>query len=310
MGQFSNHPLNRRHNIDSVMNSLWDFYKNRFLTLFLMSFVMSLAIQYASTMINIKEIQEITDPVVMLEKMKEYIGPIVIICLLNLLFTTVIQYFILYNPVDSENNIFNSIIRSLKYYVPFLIMMVLLGIVGLIAIALGIIAFVIGVFFSFLYIMTLYFFMLPILMTEGSNIVSAISRTFTLAHRNFWTNIGWVAVFAIILIVISLIFSGIILLPFTGSFMKTLADPESASAIADYSTRPLYIILSSVANALTFPLMPIFASILYFNGKAVEEQKQEQTITLEDTDNNRVRVEDLYAKPYSDDHPDNPENKG
>lgn len=308
MDQFSNHPLYRRYNIDSVMNCLWDFYKKRFLTLFLMSFIMSLVIQYASTMINIKELQEITDPMVMLEKMKEYIGPILIICLINLLFTTIIQYYILYNPVDSENNIFNSIIRSLKYYIPFLIMMVLLGLVGSIAIALGIIAFVIGVFFSFLYIMTLYFFILPILMVEGSNIGSAISRTFKLAHRNFWTNIGWVSVFAIILIVISLIFSGIMLLPFTGSFIKTLTNPESASAIADYSVKPLYIILSSIASALTFPLMPIFSSILFFNSKAVEEQNQ--IITGEDSENNRVRVEDLYAKPFSDDHPDNPDNKG
>ena len=27
----------------------------------------------------------------------------------------------------------------------------------------------------------------------------------------------------------------------------------------------------------------------------------------ENPENDRVRVEDLYAKPYSDDHPDNPE---
>jgi hypothetical protein len=53
--------------------------------------------------------------------------------------------------------------------------------------------------------------------------------------------------------------------------------------------------------------MPIFACILYFNGKAGEEQVQQ--VTYPDPDEGKVRVEDLYAKPYSDDHPENPENK-
>ncbi len=60
-------------------------------------------------------------------------------------------------------------------------------------------------------------------------------------------------------------------------------------------------------NALTLPVMPIFACILYFNGKAREEQNQVKVVLSQEE--NRVRVEDLYAKPYSDDHPDNPDNK-
>jgi hypothetical protein len=53
--------------------------------------------------------------------------------------------------------------------------------------------------------------------------------------------------------------------------------------------------------------MPLFACILYFNGKAGEEQKTETA--LSDPENNKVRVEDLYAKPYSEDHPDNPDKR-
>jgi len=155
--------------------------------------------------------------------------------------------------------------------------------------------------------MTLYFFILPILMIEGPNIGNTITRTFTLAHRNFWSNIGWVAVFIIILIVLSLILSGIILLPFTGSFLKTLMNPEDAANVADMTTNPLFIILSAAVNAVTLPLMPIFACILYFNGRAVEEQAQGAPSVQNES--GTVRVEDLYAKPWSDDHPDNPEKK-
>ena len=161
---------------------------------------------------------------------------------------------------------------------------------------------------SMLYIMTLYLFILPIMMVEGPNIANTISRTITLAHRNFWSNIGWVAVFLIILIVVSVIFSGIILLPFTGNFVKTIMNPEDASTLVDMTTNPLFIILSTVVSAITLPLMPIFSCILYFNGKAGEEQGK--TDSLLNRENEKVRVEDLYAKPYTDDHPENPKNKG
>lgn len=308
MDQFSSHPLYRKHNIDSAMSSLWEFYKKKFLSLFIISLVLSLVMQYASTFVDIKEIQTVTDPMIMLGMLKDYIVPILIISLINLLFTTILQYYIIYSPLNSEDNILVTLLKSLKYYIPYLIIMVLLALAGVVAIVLGILALVIGVFFSILYLMTLYLFILPIMMVEGANIGNTISRTITLAHRNFWSNIGWVAVFIIILIVVSVIFSGIVLLPFTGNFVKTIMNPEDATNLVDMTTNPLFIILSAVVGALTLPLMPIFACILYFNGKAGEEQ--EQTVAPGNRENERVRVEDLYAKPYADDHPENPENKG
>jgi hypothetical protein len=307
MDQFSNHPLYGRHNIDSVMNSSWAFYKKKFLSLFLMSFVMSLVIQYASSLVNMKELSSITDPMLLLEKIKGFLIPILIISLINLLFTTILQYYVIFNPVDNENTVFISIIKSLKYFIPYLIIMVLLAFAGTIAIILGIFALIVGAFFAMLYIVTLYLFILPVMMIEGTNIGSTITRTLTLAHKHFWSNIGWVAVFIIIMLVISVIFSGIILLPFTGNFIKTIVKPDDATKMVDITTKPMFIILSAIVSALTFPLMTIFACILYFNGKAGEEQIQ--AIPIIGTEGNKVRVEDLYAKPYSDDHPDNPENK-
>ena len=307
MDQFSNHPLYRKHNIDSAMNSLWEFYKKKFLSLFIISLIMSLVIQYASTMVNVKELSSITDPMVMLEKIKDLLVPILIISLINLLFTTILQYYIIFNPINSSDTIFVSIVRSLRYFIPYLIIIVILAFAGTIAIALGIFVLIVGAFFAMLYVVTLYLFILPIMMVEGTNIGTTITRTITLTHRKFWSNIGWVSVFIIIILVISVIFSGIILLPFTGSFIKTIANPEDASKAVDMTTNPLFIILSAIVSALTLPLMPIFACILYFNGKAGEDQTE--PVKVSDHENNKVRVEDLYAKPYSDDHPENPENK-
>jgi hypothetical protein len=306
MEQFSNHPLYRKHNIDSAMNSLWEFYKKRFLQLFIISFVMSLVIQYASTLVNLQELSATSDPMVMLEKIKEMIVPILVISLINLLFSTVLQYYIIYNPLNSENNIFVSALRSMKYFIPYLITMILLAFAGSIAIVLGIFLLVVGAFFAVLYVMTLYMFILPIMMVEGPDISHTIRRTISLAHRNFWSNMGWVAVFLIILIVVSLIASAVILLPFTGNFIKGIMNPGDATEILNMSKNPLYIILSALAGALTVPLVPLFSCILYFNGKAGEEAVHLESPV--NPVNEKVRVEDLYAKPYSDDHPDNPKN--
>jgi hypothetical protein len=307
MDLFSNHPLYKRHNIDSAMNSLWEFYKKNFLMLFIMSFVMSLVIQYASTLVNMKELSSISDPVILLEKIKDLIIPILLISVVNLLFATILQYYVIFNPIDSNNTIFNSIVRSLKYFIPFLIIMVLLAFAGTVAIVLGIFALIVGAFFAMLYVVTIYLFILPTMMVEGGNIGSTITRTLRLTHRHFWSNIGWVAVFIIVMLVISVVFSAIIMLPFSGSFVKTILNPQDAGAIADFTTNPVFIILSAIVSALTMPLMPIFACILYFNGKAGEEQIVQ--VPVPDPENNRVKVEDLYAKPYSDDHPENPDKK-
>jgi len=305
MDQFSSHPLYRRHSIDSAMNSLWEFYKKKFLALFIMSLVMSLVMQYASSLVNMKELSSITDPMVLLEKIRGLLLPILIISLINLFFTTILHYYVIFNPINNENTVFTSIINSVKYFIPYLIIMILLAFAGSIAIILGIFVLIVGAFFAMLYVVTLYLFILPVMMIEGANIGSTITRTIKLVHRNFWSNIGWVSVFIIIMLVVSVIFSGIILLPFTGSFVKTILNPEDATKLIDVTSKPLYIILSAIVSALILPLMPIFACILYFNGKAREEQIQ--PISTVNPENDKVRVEDLYAKPYSEDHPDNPE---
>lgn len=308
MDQLSNHPLYRRHNIDTAMNSLWDFYKKHFLVLFTTSLVMALAIQYGSSLIDLKDLQSTTDPLLLLEKLRGFIVPMLILSLISLLFSTILQHYIIYKPLDPEITILVSSLKSLRYYIPYLIIMVLLAFFGGAAIILGIFALIIGAFFAAIYVMTLFLFVLPVIMVEGPDILKTIRRTFTLAHKNFWSNIGWVSVFLIIMIVISVIFSAIIVIPFSGSFLKTLTNPEAAAEVANYSTNPVFILLSALLSALTMPLMPILSCILYFNGRATEDI-QHQIRDESKTDNYKVKVEDLYAKPYADDHPENPETK-
>lgn len=302
MDQIKDHPLYRKHNIDSAMNSLWEFYKSRFAALFLVSLVMSLVLQYATMLINFKELQTITDPVLLLEKLKDYIVPVIILMVISLFFSNIFHYYILHKPLDNSQNIFVCLYKSLKYFIPYLIIIILLAVVASFAIALGLILLIIGVVFSIAYIAMISFFILPVMMAEEINIGGTISRTVKLSHTGFLTNMGWTAVFLILLIIISLVLSGIVLIPFAGSFIKTFAHPEDTSKIMNLTTDPIFLFLSSAVNALTLPLYPIFGYIIYFNGKAREEEIK--VLTSGDNAGFRVKVEDLYAKPRVDENPD------
>ncbi len=303
MSQISDQPLYRVHNIDSAMTALWEFYKKNFLTLFATSFFMGLILQFVSSRINISELQSITDINVMISKMQEYIWPMLGASLCGLLFTNMLHYFVIYNPITREN-IFTCIVRSLRYFLPYLIIIILLAFAGSFALVIGLLLVVIGILFAALYIFNLYLFILPVLMVEGPNIANAISRSWTLAHRNFWSNLGWTAVFVILIMVLSLVLSGLVLLPFTGSFFKAFTNPAEATAIVEITTKPLYIILSAVLNAITFPLLPVFACIMYFNGRAREE-KQTNWQPAPDDSEGKVKVEDLYAKPLPEENEGN-----
>lgn len=292
-----NHPLYGRHNFDTAMNSAWNFYKRNFISLFVIALIISLISQLASTMIDLKELQSMTDPEMIIGKMSEFIVPAIVIVLVSLFLNTVFQHYIIFRPVDENNSIITSVVRAFRYYLPFLVIMILFAFFGAIGMVLGVLAFIIGAFFVALYLLTLYLFILPILMIEGPEIGHAISRTFTLAHRNFWSNIGITAVFLIILIVVSVVLSAIIMIPFAGNFLQTIFNPGE-SPVTDIYENPLFIILSALAGAVTLPLIPILSCILYFNAKS---QEDEPVITPVEEEY-RPRIEDLYSKPGNEDN--------
>lgn len=306
MTNFSNHPLYRVHSLDSAMSSLWDFYKKNFIVLFLTSFVGSLGVQLLSTQINFGDLTTYTDPMQLLEKYKAFLVPFLEIGAISLVLNLILQYYILFNPLEEHPNIFTAAFKSFKFLPAYIVILILFMMMASIALVIGVMVFVVGMIFAAFWLAMIFMFILPVLMAEGNNIGNAISRTFSLSHRGFWSNLGWVAILLLIVMVISLVFSGLIMIPFSGSFFKILSHPEEAPNVMNYATNPLYIILSTLLSAVITPLMPIFSSILYFNAVA-----KETTVIHADQGNEpqKVRVEDLYAKPYSDDHPENPDNK-
>lgn len=276
MNRFSSHPLYRKHDLDSAMSTLWTFYRERFMILFITSFIMSLGVQLVTLFFDFSELVNLTDPMEVLDKLSGMIWPMVAVTLLSLLCITILHYYVIYSPLDSEVTIFVSLHRSLRYYLPYLIIMILFSVFASMAMVLGLMLLVIGIVFALVYVMTLYLFFMPVLMAEGPDIANAISRTFILAHRRFWSNIGWVAVFLLILIVVSMILNSVIMIPFTGSMLRSITKPEEALNAVSFIQNPVYIVLSSLVNALFYPLIPLLGTILYFNGRAREEAVSEQ----------------------------------
>lgn len=307
MEQFAGHPLYRKHDLDSVMSSLWSFYIKNFLMIFLVSLVANLLIQYITSTLNISELTTITDPYEMLAELKGWLLPMLGVTVVSLVMILVLQYYVIYKPVKDDMNIFTASFKSMRYLLPYILIMILFIIFSAVVMVAGLLVFIVGVLFSALYIFMIGMFILPILMVEGNDPGNAIGRTFTLSHRHFGPNLGYTAIFALIIFVGTLILSSLILIPFSGNFFKILTNPAEASEAMSYLTNPWFIGLSAIVNALFTPLTPILATILYFNARAREEDK-DSTVVNTDNTSGRLKVEDLYAKPYADDHPDNPDN--
>ncbi|MBN2634513.1 MAG: hypothetical protein JXR66_13200 [Bacteroidales bacterium] len=308
MEQINGHPLYRKHDLDSAMSTLWSFYIKNFAVLFLFSFAANILIQYITSTLDMSKLTSLTDPYEIIAEMKNWIIPMLGVLAVSLIMILILQYYIIFKPLKSDLNLFAASYKSMKHLLPYLLLMILFMVFASVAMVAGILVFVIGMFFAALYVYMIGLFLLPVLMVEGNDPGKAIARTFTLSHRHFGPNLGYTAIILLIIIVGSIILSSVILIPFSGSFLKIIADPAEASEAMNYLSNPWFILLSALASALFTPLTPILAAILYFNARAREEEAEQFAVSPE-TEEGKIRVEDLYARPYSDDHPDNPDNQ-
>jgi len=278
------------------MSTLFSFYKEHFLALFLAAFAGSLATQFLTSTIDISKLSGVTDPAEIISEFRTWFWPITGVMAISLILSLILQYFVMFKPVNSNVNIFNSIYKSLRYLLPYIVIGVIFVFFMVFAIIAGLIAFVIGALFSVLYVFMISLFILPLLMAEGNNIGVALSRSFTLSHRHFGSNLGWTAIIMLLIIVGSIILSSVVLIPFSGNFFKILTDPAEAAEAMSFMTNPWYIILSALASSLFAPLTPILGAILYFNARAREEDSGKTD--GETSDQGKVTVGDLYpGKP-------------
>ena len=281
MDSYTEHTLYRKHTLDSAMSGLWEFYKSHFAPLFLISFIFSVAVTIFSLNIDYSGLIEasMTEDMEAIRKMMSDMVkmaiPVVAVTIYAIVF---LSLYVLESNSGGAVNYLRVLKGSFKYMLTYTIMFILfIPVIG-VALAAGILALLIGVIFSVIWLTALFAFFAPLLMTEGNDISNAIVRSFKLMHRHFGSNIGWTAVFIVIMLLVSLVVSGLALIPFAGTLLQTMANPGEVTHLMEMIKNPIYVLFSSALNALILPLFPIFSFILYFNARAWEDDRMDDTM--------------------------------
>ena len=290
MNNYQNHPLAGAVDLDTAFNKMWFFYKKYFLGLYIISVISALLTSLFTSGIDLASFQEAsTDPELVLEKMKEMAGPYALMMLFSLIFGVVLHAWVLEKPSGEQGFISSLTKKALTSLVPYLAAVIILLILTVLLTSLGLVVLVLPGLFAIFYMVTVILFAMPVTMIETRNPIEAVSRSFRLTHKNFWANMGWVIVVLLILIVASMLIGALVMLPFTGSFISSIANPEEASSLLDMHRNPLFIILNALLSGLVTPVMPILAFLLYFRNRG-----DEVTVEVTTDSDYKVKVEDLY----------------
>lgn len=289
MNTYQNHPLAGAVDIDSAFNKLWSFYKKYFVGLYVISVVGSLLTSMAVAGLDLASLQTTTDPEEMLKIMKGMAGPYALALLVSLVLGVLLHAWVLDRPAGEAGFTSALLRRSLVALVPYLAAMIIFGVLTMMLVSIGIVLLVLPGLFAIFYMATVGLFVMPVILAETRNPLEALTRSFRLTHKNLWANMGWVVVVILIMIVAAMVLGAIVMLPFTGSFIRSIANPEEAAAMLEMTRNPVYIGLSSLTGGLVTPVMPILAFLLYFRNRG-----EEVTVEVTTEGDNAVKVEDLY----------------
>lgn len=290
MNTYQNHPLAGAVDIDTAFNKMWFFYKKYFLGLYIISVISALLTSLFTSGIDLASFQEAsTDPELVLEKMKEMAGPYGLMMLVSLVFGVLLHVWVLEKPSGEPGFISSLTRKTLTALVPYLAAIIILLILTILLTSVGLVLLVLPGLFALFYMLTVILFVMPVTLTETRNPMEAVSRSFRLAHKNFWANMGWVVVVLLIMIVASMLIGALVMLPFTGSLISSIANPEAASSLLEMHRNPLFIVLNAMFSGLITPVMPILAFLMYFRNKG-----DEVTVEVTTDDDYKVKVEDLY----------------
>ncbi len=289
MNTYQNHPLAGAVDLDSAFNKFWSFYKKHFVGLYIISVAGSLITSLFIAGLDLASLQTTTDPAEMLEIMKGYSGPYALAILATLVVGVLLHVWVLEKPASEPDFMAVFLRKTLVTLIPYLAAMIIFGIIAVALVSVGFVLLVLPGLFAIFYTLTVGIFAMPVTLVETRNPLQVISRSFRLAHTNLWPNMGWVIVFVLILIVVSLVLGALLMLPFTGSFIRSMTNPEEATAMLELTRNPLYIGLGAITGGLIRPVIPILGFLLYFRNRG-EEVAIEVTTDSEPT----VKVEDLY----------------
>lgn len=281
--EISSHPMYKKYDSDNVVSETFRFYKKHFIPLFLVSFIINLII-----IIPIFQLGVFDAYITIIEDQyfypgKDFFMSLFIICLISFIALTIGHLFICYYTTNihrNKNNMSLLLNAIRKYYVRFIILAILSVIILTIGSFIGILLILIGSVIAMLYFSTVLVPATPILIIEKKEPLSAISRAFSLTHKDFWGALGALLLLILIYIVISIIIGVISGLPVMVDIFQELANGEHILNIItnkELYTRELGfagISLNVIFSALLFPVFPIFSIFYYYKLKFEEDNKE------------------------------------
>ncbi|MEE4197078.1 MAG: hypothetical protein V2I54_05500, partial [Bacteroidales bacterium] len=207
------HSFYKPMEVDSIFSHVFQFYFKKFFHLFIFSFIAVFFIQLMAYHIGFFEIYSMTNnPQEMMNELSGLMGKVGLYSIGAIIIYGILNAFLIYyilncevNPKASPGNLFMESFK--KYSVHMIFFLILSGLILVVGAMAGVFVFIIGMLLAMIYLGTVLFPGGAIVVAEEKNALEAIGRTFSLCHKDFWSTLGSMVLFILIMILISIVVS-------------------------------------------------------------------------------------------------------
>lgn len=281
MFDIKQHSLYKPMEVDSAIFTVFKIYSKNFVSLYLSSFIAVFALQLFIYEFGFYELIQTVNPEEIQNNLGSFmntifmfmIGSVVVYGLLN---SFIINY--LYTRDFDKNITVSSILSESvkKYAVHMIFFFIVTMLILILGMAFGVIFFIVGAFIAAAYLGTTLISGSALVVVEQKNALEAIGRSFSLAHKDFWPTLGSLVLFILIIILISLVLSAIVSIPYALMFIDNWSESGNLFELFNSDMQEIGIwsvVINSLVSALTYPLFSILSLVLYVKLKYVEDQK-------------------------------------
>lgn len=281
MIDITKHSLYKPMEVDSMLSAIFSIYLKKFLTMFIYSFVAVFIIQIILYYLGFMDLYNVSDPEELMRNLPEIFKKMGIVSVISFIIYGFLNAFLVnyiiksdLNPDTVVGDIFAESLQ--KFSVHMIFFLILSAIIIVAGVFVGVLAIIIGSVVAMAYLGTVMMSGGAILVVEEKNAIETVARAFTLTHKDFWSALGTVVLFVLIMFLVSLVLTALIAIPFVIMFFGNLNETGSILEAFDlkmYDIGIWSVVLNSIVAALTYPLYAALSVVLYLKLKYIEDQK-------------------------------------
>jgi len=268
------HSLYKEMEVDSILSNVFNLYFKKFFVLFAASFIAIFIMQFLFYQLGFLQIYKasLSDMDELLRVYSKLVGKIAVASGVSVVLYGMLNAFLytylIKTDIDPEAHIGEIIIESFRKYAIHMVFYLILTMLMLIAgMFVGIIALIIGSIVALIYLGTVLIPGGAVIVAEEKNAIEAIGRTFSLTHKDFWSVLGAVVLFILIMVLVSIVIAAITAIPFAIMFFDSWGETESFKEMFNaklYNIGIWTVLINSITSAATYPLYVIISLVLYF----------------------------------------------